>query len=178
MNHAAQAWNVIAMVWLIPIFLIVHELEEWNILSWYRKHFTDLPASTETSVRIHIFTLCAAAVALTLLAAVSPPGIAALVVVFMSGFVVTNTAQHAVWTFQHRVYAPGLTTGILCTASCVFVNVLWVRRGLIFPPLYLLAAAGIPSVVQTIRLKHRMPPEVRRVHEFFIRIEHLLSGRT
>lgn len=178
MNHEAPILDVIAMVWLIPVFLSVHELEEWNILSWYRKHFTDLPASTETSIRIHIFTLCAAAVLLTLLAVVSPPGVAGPIVVFMSGFAATNTAQHLVWTIQHRAYAPGLATGILCTASCVFVNVLWVRHGLIFPPLYLLAAAGIPSVIQTIRLKHRMPQEVRRVHEFFIRIERLLSGRT
>ncbi|MFW5717878.1 MAG: HXXEE domain-containing protein, partial [Spirochaetota bacterium] len=174
MSSISAFLESVNVVWMIPVFLSLHELEEWNKLSWYRKHFTDLPPSTETSVRIHICTLCAGALLLTLLAGVSPLIVASVLMVFMSALMLTNTVQHAVWAIQLRTYAPGLATGILCVAACAYANFVLERNGRIVAPVYILLAAGIPTVVKTIRGKHRMTPEVRRVHEFFIGVESFL----
>jgi len=31
----------INIIWAIPIFFSLHELEEWNILKWYKKHYVN-----------------------------------------------------------------------------------------------------------------------------------------
>ena len=45
------------------------------------------------------------------------------------------------------------------------------KNGMIFMPFYIIVLFGIPTIKKTIKLKHEMTPEVRRIHEFFIRIE-------
>ena len=72
MNQLSALMNSINIIWIIPIFFFIHELEEWNILNWYKKHFINLPDSNETSIRIHIFTLSIAAFLLTFIAWISP----------------------------------------------------------------------------------------------------------
>lgn len=171
MNQLSLFINSANIIWIIPVFLFIHELEEWNILSWYKKHFINLPGSTKTSVKIHIFTLSAVAFLLILLARISPLIIRSILVIFLSSFVLTNTIQHAIQTFQYKTYAPGLSTGIICTAACIFVNIVLVKNGMIFMPFYIIVLFGIPTIRKTIKLKHEMTPEVRRIHEFFIRIE-------
>ncbi len=174
MNQVASFINSINVIWLIPIFLFIHELEEWNILSWYKKYFNNLPGSTNVSIRIHIFTFGIVGFLITILAYISPAVIKSLLIIFLSGFVLTNTIQHIIQTFQYGSYAPGLSTGIICTAACVLVNVVLVQKGMIFIPLYFIILLGIPTVIKTIKLKHEMTPEIRRIHELFIGIENKL----
>ncbi len=171
MNQLFSFINSMDLIWIIPVLLFIHELEEWNILTWYKKYFVNLPASTETSVKIHIFTLGVAAFLLTLIARIAPLIIANILILFLSGFVLTNTIQHIIQTFQYKTYAPGLITGIITVAGCVFVNIILVRDGMIYLPFYAILLLGVPAVINTIKLKHQMTPELRRVHEFFIRVE-------
>lgn len=174
MNQISLFINNTNIIWIIPVFLFIHELEEWNILNWYKKHFINLPDSSNTSVKIHIFTLSALAFLLTFFASISPLVIRSILIIFLSTFVLTNTIQHAIQTFQFKTYAPGLATGILCSVASIFVNIILVMNEMIFAPIYIILLIGIPTIVKTIKYKNEMTPEIRRIHEFFIRVENSL----
>jgi hypothetical protein len=172
MNQLASFMSSANVVWTIPVFLFIHELEEWNILRWYKMHFNHLPKSTNTSIRIHIVTFGVVGFLLTTIVYISPLVVRSVLVIFLSVFVLTNAVQHIIQTFQYKTYAPGLSTGILCTAACAYANIILVGKGMMFIPLYLLVLLGIPTVVKTVKLKHEMTPEIRRIHEIFIKIEY------
>lgn len=171
MNQLFAVMNNVNIIWIIPALLFLHELEEWNILKWYRKYYTDFTASTNTSIRIHIITLGIIAFLLTFIAWISPIAIRSIIVIFLSSFILTNTIQHVIWTFQYKAYAPGLTTAILCVVVYTFVNILLVKNEMILTPFYLILLLGIPTVKKTIKSKHQMTPEVRKIHNFFIKVE-------
>ncbi len=44
--------NLPAWLWVFVIIFALHELEEWNILSWYQRNYADLPPSTNKAVRV------------------------------------------------------------------------------------------------------------------------------
>jgi hypothetical protein len=174
MNQLSVLINSINIIWLIPVFFFIHELEEWNILSWYKKYYTGLPASTNTSIRIHIFAVSIVAFLLAFIAWISPVIIRSIIIIFLSGFVFVNTIQHIIWTFQYKAYAPGLATALLCSAVCIYVNVTMVKNDMIFAMFYVILLLGIPAVIKTIKSKHQMTLEIRRLHNFFIRVEQYL----
>lgn len=159
-------------IWVIPLMFSIHEVEEWNILKWYRKYYKNLPDSTNTSIRIHIVVLSLVSMLLTLLADMVPgTALFALITVFMSVFILLNFLQHVIWTIQLRAYSPGLFTGILCILVIAGINGIFVLNGLIAPPFYLMALLIIPSLIGTLKVKGEMTKEVRNVHNFFIRVE-------
>ncbi len=41
------------LIWILPITWALHEIEEWNIISWYQRHFVNPPEITPLS----LFTL-------------------------------------------------------------------------------------------------------------------------
>ena len=38
------------VIWILPIGWALHEMEEWNIISWYQRHFVNPPEMTPLSV--------------------------------------------------------------------------------------------------------------------------------
>ena len=44
------------LLWLLPLAFALHELEEWNILDWYRQYWTNVDAElmTQRTVRTHL----------------------------------------------------------------------------------------------------------------------------
>jgi hypothetical protein len=42
MNDLLERISFSSIVWLLPTALLIHEVEEWNILRWYRRNFVDL----------------------------------------------------------------------------------------------------------------------------------------
>ena len=54
---------------------------------------------------------------------------------------------------------------------------IYVKMEMIFMPFYIIILFGIPTVIKTIKLKHEMTPEVKRIHEVFIRIENSLHRK-
>lgn len=164
--------NSLNMLWIIPIAFSIHELEEWNILKWYKKHYRNLPASTNVSIRIHIIVLGLASFLLTGIALIFPGTfLFSVIVVFMSAFVLLNFLQHIIWTVQLKAYSPGLITSAICLMSVAAVNAIIITRGQIDTLFYLLVFFIIPALKATINVKGEMTKEIRAVHEFFIRVE-------
>ena len=164
-------------IWVIPLMFSIHEVEEWNILKWYRKYYKNLPESTNTSIRIHIVVLSLVSVLLTLLAVMVPGNaLFAVITVFMSVFILLNFLQHVICTIQLRAYSPGLFTGIMCIMVITGMNVIFALNGFIALPYYLMTLFIVPSLVGTLKVKGEMTKGVRNVHNFFIRVEKALAG--
>lgn len=162
-------------IWLIPIAFSVHELEEWNILKWYRKYFSNLPDSSNTSIRIHIVTLSLVAFLLTYLARILSGTFAfSLIIAFLSAFILLNFIQHIIWTAQLRAYSPGLLTSCLSVMVVTLVHIELIQSALFSLPFYALVVFTIMPIRETLKVKGEMTPEIRKVHEFFIKIEKML----
>ena len=43
---------VYLLILSLPVMFALHEFEEWNILRWYKKHYTGIPESTDRSIRV------------------------------------------------------------------------------------------------------------------------------
>lgn len=39
------------LYWSIPVILTFHELEEWNIMKWYKQYYIDLPPFNNLTIR-------------------------------------------------------------------------------------------------------------------------------
>jgi hypothetical protein len=167
----------INFIWAIPIFFSLHELEEWNILDWYKKYYVNLPGSTKFSVHLHIFFFCTVGFLLTYIAYLfRETFLFSLIISFLSGFILLNTFQHIVWTFQLKTYSPGLISSIIMLSVTVFVNIILIRNDMIQILYYALLLVVIIPAINTFKIKNEMTPEIRRVHIFFIKIENFLRN--
>jgi di/tricarboxylate transporter len=170
--------NPIIFIWAIPIFFCIHELEEWNILNWYKKYYRNLPPSTNFSIHLHIFTFCIAGFILTSIAILfQTTFLFSFIICFLSGFILLNVFQHIVWTVQLKAYSPGLISGLILLAVTAFVNSKLISNNLIQLPFYIIILLAIIPGIKTIKIKNEMTPEIRRVHNLFISIENRLKAR-
>jgi hypothetical protein len=170
--------NPINYVWAIPIFFSIHELEEWNILNWYKKYYTNLPPSTNFSIHLHIITFCIVGFLLTSIAILfQTTFLFSLIICFLSGFFLLNVFQHVVWTIQLKAYSPGLISGLILLAVTVFVNSKLIANSLIQLPFFAIILLAIIPAVKTIKIRNEMTPEIRRVHNLFISFENRLKTR-
>ncbi len=165
-------------VWAVPVFFSLHELEEWNILNWYKKYYINLPGSTNFSIHLHIIFFCAVGFLLTYIAVqFRQTFVLSLIISFLSGFILLNTFQHIVWTFQLKTYSPGLVSGIIVLFVTVWVNITLIKNAMIQMPYYSLILLFILPAIKTLKIKNEMTPEIRRVHIFFINMENLLRNK-
>ncbi|MBN2612228.1 MAG: HXXEE domain-containing protein [Bacteroidales bacterium] len=168
----------VLFIWAIPLFFSLHELEEWNILNWYQKYYVNLPGSTNFSIHLHIIIFCIMAFLLTYIAYLfRETFVFSLIIPFLSGFILFNTFQHIIWTFQLKAYSPGLASAIVMLCVTIFVNIILIKNSLIFLPFYALILLFILPALNTLKVKNEMTPEIRRVHLFFVKIENLIRNR-
>lgn len=172
MDNILGLTNIICYIWLIPLVFSIHELEEWNILKWYKKYYKNLPESTNTSIHIHIVVLSAFSFLLIFIAYIaSGTFLFSLIIAFISSFIFHNFIQHVIWTIQLKTYSPGLATASFCILSTIYVNILLVLNSLIILPFYLFFILFIPSLIGTMKVKGEMTKEIWKVHCFFISVE-------
>lgn len=171
--------NPINFIWAIPILFSLHELEEWNILDWYKKFYRNLPGSTEFSIHLHIIFFSITGFLLTYIAYLfHNTFLFSLIISFFSCFILFNIFQHIVWTLQLKSYSPGLISGIILLIVTVLVNIMLISNGMIQVTYYALLLIFFSPAIKTIKIRNEMTPEIRRVHLFFIKMENLLRSKS
>jgi hypothetical protein len=165
--------DFLSVLWLFPVAFALHEIEEWNIMKWYRRNYADLPPATDRSARTWIvfvslvgFVWCAVAVLPT------SPTVAVFVLLPAIGIALQNALQHVYWLFYFRQYAPGIVTSVLLLIPIgVYIVVRAVRQG--YAPIWYVAiwaALILPGLVQTVRAGNQMTPPMRAIHNLGIRL--------
>ncbi len=162
------------LYWSIPIILTFHELEEWNILKWYKQNYLDPPPSDPLAVRTWILFCSLIGYVWTYLSILMPN--AHLTAFFMSLLIlvtVQNALQHLYWQFLFRTYAPGIIFSLIGLGTGVYVIYRATTQG--YLPVWFdlfLFLALIPATVQTIKAKNTMTKSVLSVHQFAIKLAH------
>jgi len=164
------------IIWALPFFFSFHEIEEWNILEWYKKHYVNLPGSTNFSIHLHIIVFSLVGFILTFIAyQFQGTFLFSLIIAFISCFILLNTFQHIIWTYQLKTYSPGLITALIMLCVTIFVNLVLIKNNLIQLPYYALIVIIVIPIIKTLNTKNEMTPEIRQVHTFFINIENLIK---
>ncbi len=154
----------IALLWVFLAFVVLHELEEWNVNAFERRHFSGVPAyATDRSARGFIFLFSFVGLLVTSVAMVAGDQAAAWVFLPAVFFMLTNACQHAYWTIRFRRYAPGAGSALaLIVPLGVYLVLRSVGDGRV-SPVYpaVLAAVSAVVLIQTVRAGDRMTASVR-----------------
>lgn len=164
-------------MWVIPLMLFLHEMEEWNILDWYHSTFISPPKSTKLSCRIWLFIMSIGGVTVTAIAYVIPQKyISTGIVIFLAVFTIFNGIQHIYWTIAFRKYAPGVifsSIGILCGVTVISAALLQKMTS----PFYVavLFIITIPFVIKTYRAKNTLTKPIENLHNLSLKIVKILE---
>lgn len=175
---AVNQIGFLTWLWLFVIAFALHEVEEWNILSWYQRNYVDLPPSTNKAIRVWIvfvsligFVWCAVA------ALPGNPVLAAYVFLPAIAVAMQNALQHIFWLFHFKQYAPGIITSIFCLIPLgTYLAGRAISDNLV-PIWYvgILLFLIIPGLVQTVKAKNRMTRPIRAIHHVGINLAELLE---
>lgn len=150
-------------LWLVVAVFVVHELEEWNILSWYEAYWTNVDPETMTPRIVRTFLVAACALfALWAGAVMHFFSVRAATHLILAPFIVIvfgHAFLHAYWTMANGAYAPGVVTSLLLIIPGTTLVVLEaVRRELMAKWVAaLLIALALGQLIGTRTIPNRVP---------------------
>ncbi len=165
---ALEQLGFLNMLWLLVLAFVLHELEEWRITDFERRHLTGIPPyATNRSARGWIVLICV--VALIWCAVATAPGNPSFAAwIFMPAMAITflNPLQHIFWSLYFRQYAPGVVTAALFLMPMSGGAAIWATYLGYVPARYVVAWMGfiVAGLVQTVRAGNRMMPVIRGVY--------------
>lgn len=162
---------------LFVCMFILHELEEWNIVQWYYRHYVDLPAITARSTRTWILFIVVVGIIWYLIAALpSDPSFAAYVLFPAIALTLQNAFQHLWWQFSFEGYAPGIVTALLLLIPTGLGLTVWIIREHYAATWYiaLCLIATLPGLIQTVRAGNRMAPFIRGINLLGIKLARMV----
>ena len=135
------------IMWLIPIVLLFHELEEWNIRSWHIKNSMAVPGESVLSTRMWILFLSAFGFFVMALAAIVPdPSWSAGITMALVSFTLLNGLQHMLGLLRFKGYHPGLFfAAVIGIPVGVYITYRIFAQGLL--PVWLLILFGVLILV-------------------------------
>ncbi len=150
--HSRSALSFRKAVWLFPVALALHELEEWNILDWYLEHWLEVDPHTMTPASVHVWLIFASVLGfLGTFAAVNAKNFELMVRLFLlPSFVVAvfgHALAHIYWTWLFAGYSPGVITSVFLVIPATLYLLVRARREGIISSRYLfasLSAATLP----------------------------------
>ena len=158
------------LIWALPIFWALHELEEWNILDWYQRHWVNVPDMTDTIVRTWLVFISLVGFVWTGVGAVIPNDRlrAVWTLPFFTVLPFGNALQHIYFVYEFDAYAPGVISAVLLIIPGVlFLTWIALRRGLL--PWWYVAIIYLPTFPQVrlvVQAGNVVPPQMHSVYEF------------
>jgi hypothetical protein len=169
--------DFLSLIWALPLVFVFHEMEEWGILSWYRRNFIDLPNKSDQSIRAFlVFASLFAFVWTGGVALFASPTLAAWLMLPLAALIFYNASQHVFWQFYFKQYAPGVfTSAWLLAPVTLYLCVRAVELSLvpIWYPVTLLALAVL-GLYQTVMAGNRLTVTFYLIHRFGLQLGHLL----
>jgi len=158
------------LVWLMPISFTLHELEEWNIMPWYRDNFANPPPTPDYAAQTWLIFISVIGFIITGLACCfkNKNVTATITLTFFIALAFGNSLQHIYWLFSFNTYAPGVVAAVLINIP-VIVFMSWhaILNRLILVAyvgiLYFVAFAGL---VVVIRADNVVTETFLRMHSF------------
>jgi len=167
-----MGFDFIVGLWLFVVVFVLHEVEEWNIMRWYQRNFVDLPPTTDKAARTWIVLISAIGLVWCIIATLpGNPTIAAFVLLPAVVLALQNAFQHVYWLFYFKQYAPGIVTSVIFLIPLGVYLI--VRASQNYVPIWyvgILLLLIIPGLLQTVKAKSRMTPQIRGIHNLSIKL--------
>lgn len=165
------------IIWLLPFVYMLHEFEEYNILTWYQNNFdtsTMAPLTIKSSWVWFIFVSLIGYLWTAISLIPKDKRATAFILLPAGAIVLQNAIQHVYWLFAFSDFniGYGILTAILLLIPVVLYLVTRVIREKLVPPWYiaLLTLLIIPGLVATMKAGNTITPQMHRFHEFSIRL--------
>jgi len=158
------------VIWILPIAWAFHEMEEWNIISWYQRHFVNPPEITPLSVSTVLACSTLAGFLWTFIASLfrNSKITAGVLLLFFILVAFMNAIQHISWTVMFCAYGPGVLSSVfLIIPSVIYVT--WrVLRERLLPKWYIiiLYLLIVPRIIETIMYGNKVMPMFERLYRF------------
>ena len=169
--------NLKAAMWIIPIIFFAHEMEEWNILDWYKSTYCPPPSSTKLSCRIWLFLISIFGFMITSIAYIIPNDtISSGVILVFIVFSTFNGLQHLYWTIAFRKYAPGVVFSSVGIVAGIFMTAVILSKGFISAGyIIILYLITIPFMLETFRAKNKLIRSFSYLHSLTLKIVNFLE---
>ena len=168
------------LMWLLPATFTLHELEEWNIMPWYREHFVNPPNTSDLGVHTWLIGISLVGFLLTALAALlrTPRATALLLLPFFIVLVFGNALQHVYWQFAFGTYAPGALAAAFLNVPAIVLLSWHAARNRLVGWLYLSVFyfISVLSLISVVRAGRTVTPPFLAVHAFSEWLARLLFG--
>ena len=114
--------NVITLLKIVPFAFALHELEEWNTLSWHQNHQSNIPAVTDIDLRtIFLFLIIILFVVFYTSIQLKNKKITAYILFPFLALMCYNGIVHLYWTLYFKDYSPGLIFGFFLGVPLMIV---------------------------------------------------------
>lgn len=176
-----NAINIKTLFFLVPMVLLFHEMEEWNIYEFHKTSYsTVVNEESKLGGRLWLIFLSLFGFIWTLICYFIPNTfIATLLMMLLVDFTLLNAIQHIGLSLKTRLYNPGLIFGG-GIALCVAVYVIWkILRNAIIPVwiLLFLLSIIIPGIIESAHSSknNKLPKMVEWILKFTHKLEKLFS---
>jgi hypothetical protein len=176
--HAINQIPYKKMVWLLPLVLAFHELEEWNIKAWNTANFTSAPDTPENAIRVLLVLVITIGFLVTSIAcsfkSVSKAAYFSLTFFVLVAF--NNSLQHVYWQLSWGTYAPGVIAAVFLNIPAILLVSWHALANKLVSPIYLaiLYLSSVPTLFVTYRQGRVFSEAMLKGHEFGIQIINLL----
>jgi len=157
-------------IWALPIGWALHEMEEWNIISWYQRHFVNPPEMTSLSVLSLLFFSALVGFVWTFIASLfrNPKVTAGILLLFFILAAFMNAIQHISWTVMFNAYSPGVLSSVLLIIPSVSYVTSRCLSERLLPKWYIiiLYLLTIPRIIETVRYGNEVMPMFERLYGF------------
>jgi len=153
-------WPFRRVAWLLPVAFAIHEAEEWNILAWYQRYWTNVGALTQRSSWTWlVFASALGCVATWLLTRLPWERVVAHLLLALFVFPVSHALLHLYFLWFFAAWNPGLLTAVTLLLPAGYLVAREALRRRLVSRWYLgaLVLLGIPPIVGAARLAGRVP---------------------
>ena len=126
------------VLWLIGLAFVLHEAEEWNLVSWLQAHFEPSPQFTDREARTLLVLFALLGISFTALSIrllSLRAALFALLPLFIA-VVFGNALTHIFWLFYFQTYAPGVLTSAFLLVPLTLCLIRGVLRERLVPAVY------------------------------------------
>jgi hypothetical protein len=124
---------------LIGIAFVLHEAEEWNLVSWLQAHFDPHPGFTDREARtlLVLFALLGISFTAVSIRLLSLRGALLALLPLFVAVVLGNALTHIFWLFYFQSYAPGVITSVLFLVPLILYLIRRVFRERLVPSFFI-----------------------------------------
>jgi hypothetical protein len=169
-----------SLFFIIPVILLIHELEEWNIYEFHKNNYSSrVDDETKLGGRLWLIFLSLFGFFWTLICYFIPDiVIATILMMLLVDFTLLNSIQHIGLSIKIKKYNPGFIFGGLVALFAAMILIWKIMTYSIIPVwvLVILLCLVIPGVIETAlsSRKNKLPKMVEWILRFSHKLENIL----